>query len=59
MEFINDQEIYQKLGELLGLIMNENAHIIFCEGYIYSDIMSYSFEWVDSNSHIGWFDFDA
>ncbi|MCH2001564.1 immunity protein YezG family protein [Acinetobacter seifertii] len=56
---MKDQEIYQKLGELLLSIMNENAHTIFCEGYIYSDAKSYSFEWVESNNRIGWFDFDA
>lgn len=56
---MKDQEIYQKLGELLWSIMNENAHIIFCEGYIYSDATSYSFEWIESNNRIGWFDFDA
>ncbi|MFW1649767.1 immunity protein YezG family protein [Acinetobacter nosocomialis] len=56
---MKDQEIYQKLGELLWSIMNENAHIIFCEGYIYSDAKSYSFEWIESNNRIGWFDFDT
>jgi hypothetical protein len=59
MEFMKDQEIYQKLGELLWSIMNENVQIFFCEGYIYSDATSYSFEWVESNGRIGWFDFDA
>lgn len=56
---MNIQAIYQKLGELLWSIMNENAHIIMCEGYIYLDTTSYSFEWIESNSRIGWFDFDA
>lgn len=56
---MKDQEIYQKLGELLWSIMNENVQIFFCEGYIYSDATSYSFEWVESNGRIGWFDFDA
>jgi len=59
MEFMKDQEIYQKLGELLWSIMNENVQIFFCEGYIYSDATSYSFEWIESNNRIGWFDFDA
>jgi len=56
---MKDQEIYQKLGELLWSIMNENVQIFFCEGYIYSDATSYSFEWIESNNRIGWFDFDA
>ena len=56
---MNEQEIYQEIGELLWSITVEDAKTIFCEGFIYPDTKSYSFEWMESNSRIGWFDFDA
>lgn len=55
---MNDQKIYQNLGELLWSIMAEDAVIMFCEGYIYPDSSSYSFEWVTKNNKTRWFDFD-
>lgn len=56
---MNEQEIYQEIGELLWSITVEDAKTIFYEGFIYPDTKSYSFEWMESNSRIGWFDFDA
>ena len=55
---MNDQEIYQNLGELLWSIMAKDAGIMFCEGYIYPDSSSYSFEWITKNNKTRWFDFD-
>ncbi|MCT9979466.1 hypothetical protein M2R48_14095 [Acinetobacter sp. I-MWF] len=43
---MKDQEIYQKIGELLWSIMVDDAETMICEGYIYTDFNSYSFEWV-------------
>lgn len=53
---MNEQDIYQKIGELLWSIMVEDAETIICEGYIYSEFNSYSFEWVTKENKIGWFD---
>lgn len=44
---MNEQKVYQKIGELLWSIMVEDAKIIFCEGFIYPDTNSYSFEWIN------------
>ena len=55
---MRDQEIYQKIGELLWSIMMEDAETIICEGYIYPEFNSYSFEWVTKKNQIGWFDMD-
>lgn len=55
---MNEQELYQKIGELLWSIMAEDAGIMFCEGYIYPDSSSYSFEWLTKNNKTVWFDFD-
>ncbi|WP_332605578.1 hypothetical protein [Acinetobacter sp. ESBL14] len=55
---MNENEIYQNLGKLLWSIMAEDVGVIFCEGYIYPDSSSYSFEWLTKNNKMGWFDFD-
>ena len=39
---MNNQEKYQKIGELLWSIMAEEATILFCTGMIYLDLNSYS-----------------
>ncbi|WEV49337.1 hypothetical protein OZX61_02285 [Acinetobacter sp. ESL0695] len=54
---MNDQQIYQKIGELLWSIMAEEAIIIFCTGTIYSDSNSYSFRWFTQNGEKKSFDF--
>ncbi len=53
---MNEQKVYQKIGELLWSIMVEDAKTIFCEGFIYPDTNSYSFEWINKNNNISWFD---
>ncbi|MFV2029905.1 hypothetical protein [Neisseria sp. S1] len=55
---MNDQKIYQELGKLLWSIMDHDAQIFFCDGYIYPEITSYSFSWIDFNGQEKWFDFD-
>lgn len=55
---MKDQEIYQKIGELLWSIMAEEAKTIFCEGYIYPDTNSCGFEWLTQNGKKDSFDFD-
>lgn len=55
---MNDQEIYQKIGELLWSIMAEEATIIFCTGMIYLDLNSYSFRWLTQDGKNKSFDFD-
>lgn len=55
---MNDQKIYQKIGELLWSIMPKEAKMIFCEGYIYPDINSCGFEWLTQNGKQDSFDFD-
>lgn len=55
---MKDQEIYQKIGELLWSIMAEEATIIFCTGMIYLDINSYSFRWLTQDGKKKSFDFD-
>jgi Fe-S cluster biosynthesis and repair protein YggX len=55
---MNEQEIYQKIGELLWSIMATEARIIFCEGYIYPDTNSCSFEWLTQNDKKDSFEFD-
>lgn len=56
---MNEQEIYQKIGELLWSIMAEDAKIIFCTGMIYPDTKSYSFEWTNKDNNFIWFDIDG
>ena len=48
---MNEQKVYQKIGELLWSIMVEDAKTIFCEGFIYPDTNSYSFEWINKNNN--------
>lgn len=55
---MKDQEIYQKIGELLWSIMAEEATIVFCTGMIYLDINSYSFRWLTQDGKKKSFDFD-
>ena len=55
---MNEQEIYQKIGELLWSIMAEEATIIFCTGMIYLDLNSYSFRWLTQDGKNKSFDFD-
>lgn len=55
---MKDQEIYQKIGELLWSIMAEEATIIFCTGMIYLDLNSYSFRWLTQDGKNKSFDFD-
>ena len=55
---MNEQQIYQKIGELLWSIMAKEAKTIFCEGYIYPDTNSCSFEWLTQNDKKDSFDFD-
>ena len=55
---MSEQEIYQKIGELLWSIMPKEAKMIFCEGYIYPDINSCGFEWLTQNGKQDSFDFD-
>ena len=55
---MKDQEIYQKIGELLWSIMAEEATIIFCTGMIYLDLNSYSFRWLTQDGKSKSFDFD-
>lgn len=55
---MSEQEIYQKIGELLWSIMAEEATIIFCTGTIYSDSNSYSFRWLTQDGKRKSFDFD-
>ncbi|KAF1024596.1 MAG: hypothetical protein GAK29_02444 [Acinetobacter bereziniae] len=55
---MNEQEIYQKIGELLWSIMAEEATIIFCTGMIYNDSNSYSFRWLTQEGKNKSFDFD-
>ena len=55
---MKDQEIYQKIGELLWSIMAEEATIIFCTGMIYLDINSYGFRWLTQDGKKKSFDFD-
>lgn len=55
---MKDQEIYQKIGELLWSIMAEEAIIIFCTGMIYLDLNSYSFRWLTQDGKNKSFDFD-
>lgn len=55
---MNEQQMYQKIGELLWSIMPKEAKIIFCEGYIYSDTNSCGFEWLNQNDKNDSFDFD-
>ena len=55
---MKEQEIYQKIGELLWSIMATEAKIIFCEGYIYPDTNSCSFEWLTQNDKKDSFEFD-
>ena len=56
---MNEQKVYQEIGELLWSIMVEDAKTIFCEGFIYPDTNSYSFEWINKNNNISWFDINA
>lgn len=55
---MNEQEIYQKIGELLWSTMAEEATIIFCTGMIYLDLNSYSFRWLTQDGKNKSFDFD-
>ena len=55
---MNEQEIYQKIGELLWSIMAEEATILFCTGMIYLDLNSYSFRWLTQDGKNKSFDFD-
>lgn len=55
---MNEQELYQKIGELLWSIMTEEAIVIFCTGTIYSDSNSYSFRWLTQDGKKKSFDFD-
>ena len=55
---MSEQEIYQKIGELLWSIMPKEARMIFCEGYIYPDTNSCGFEWLTQNGKQDSFDFD-
>ncbi|MFW1736994.1 hypothetical protein ACG94V_19930 [Acinetobacter sp. ULE_I001] len=55
---MNEQEIHQKIGELLWSIMAKEAKTIFCEGYIYPDTNSCSFEWLTKNGKKDSFNFD-
>ena len=54
---MNNQEKYQKIGELLWSIMAEEATILFCTGMIYLDLNSYSFRWLTQDGKKS-FDFD-
>ena len=55
---MNNQEKYQKIGELLWSIMAEEATILFCTGMIYLDLNSYSFRWLTQDGKNKSFDFD-
>ncbi|WP_436897345.1 hypothetical protein [Acinetobacter gyllenbergii] len=55
---MNEQDIYQKIGELLWSIMAEEATVIFCTGMIYKDHNSYSFRWLTQDGRKKSFDFD-
>ena len=53
---MQEQEIYQKIGELLWSIMVDDADTIYCEGFMYPEIDSYSFEWITKQNKIAWFE---
>ena len=55
---MNNQEKYQKIGELLWSIMAEEATILFCTGMIYLDLNSYSFSWLTQDGKNKSFDSD-
>lgn len=55
---MNEQEIYQKTAELIWSIMPEEAKIMVCEGKIYPEHNSYSFEWITETNQICWFEMD-
>lgn len=55
---MNNQEKYQKIGELLWSIMAEESTILFCTGMIYLDLNSYSFRWLTQDGKNKSFDFD-